>query len=191
MAMDDNRKDLDLGVVAVTHFEGRNDKSRPKNGKSDAVLDKKARIRQELINAGMTSFGLKKFNTRYLPKLLANNEHVHGVIYGLHTEGPGFLNWVDRMIVATNHRIISLNRKPGILDKDEFTYDIVSDLDISYAGPFAAVTLSIRNRSFSVRFVNKRCAEIFATYIRKRRLQYFAFFRPGEAFEELEETDKI
>lgn len=131
------------------------------------------RIRQELVKAGMTTYGFRKFNARYLPSIIHEGEHVHGVIYGRHSEGPGLLSWVDRMIVATDQRVVSFNHKPGYTDKEEFTYDILNGVYSSSAGPFCAVTLDTRTGVFTVRFVNKRCAEIFIDYVTNRRLKFF------------------
>lgn len=134
---------------------------------------KHKRIKQELVEAGMTRYGLLKFNSRYLPNIMHDNEHVRGVIYGRFREGDELLNYTDRMVVATDRRIISLNHKPGYTDVDEFTYDIIDGIQDSVAGLFAAVTINSKVSHFTVSFVNKQCAEIFVHYIEKRRLEYF------------------
>lgn len=135
--------------------------------------EKRKRIKRELIAAGITGWGLRKFNSRYLPRIIHDYEHIMGVIYGRFAEGPGLLSMVDRMVVATDRRIISLNHKPGYTDTDEFTYDIIDGVDEAEAGPFAAVTLNTKISHFTIRFVKKRCAEKFVHYIEKRRLEYF------------------
>lgn len=140
---------------------------------SEKHAAKVARIKREFVKAGMTKWGLAKYNTRYLPRILHPNEHVMAVIYGRFSEAPGFLNWVDRMIVATDRRIISLNHKPGYTDIDEFTYDIVDGVEISTVGPFSAVRLNTKIDSLAIRFVNNNCAEKFVHYIEKRRLEFF------------------
>lgn len=137
------------------------------------VSVKRDRIRQELINAGVTWFGMLKFNSRYVHKIIHDNEHIRGAIYGRYSEGPGWLNYVDRMVVATDRRVISLNHKPGYTDIDEFTYDIIDGVEDSVAGFYAAVTLNTKVSHFTIKFVNTRCAEIFVHYIEKRRLEYF------------------
>lgn len=129
------------------------------------------RIKQELTRAGVTSYALGKFNSRYLPKVLHEGEHVMAVVYGRHREDSGFLRWVDRMLVATDRRVISLNHKPGYTDIDEFTYDVVAGVETSTAGPFTAVTLSTRVHNITIRFVKPNCAEHFAHYIEIRRLE--------------------
>jgi hypothetical protein len=152
----------DLGITAVAH-----------SGDTESPSEKNRRIRQELTKAGMSFYGLSKFNTRYLPSIIKDDEHIHGVVYGRHVEGSGFLNWVDRMMVATDHRIISFNHKPGYTDDDVFTYDVVNGVDATAAGPFRAVTLDTRTGKVTIRFVNKRCAEKFIKYVAERRMTFF------------------
>jgi hypothetical protein len=163
-----------LGIVAIAHSPTPSEDSHSASVKKrESLLKKKARIRQELIKAGMTPYGLKKFNSRYLPSLIKSGEHIHGVVYGRYAEGPGLLSWADRMIVATDHRIISFNHKPSYTDDDEITYDVVNGVDSSTAGFFSAITLDTRIGKVTIRFVNRRCATIFMNYVEKRRLDFF------------------
>lgn len=131
----------------------------------------KQRITNELITSGVSSYGLRKFNSHHLPLIIHEDEHILGVLYGRFHESFGLLDWVDRMLVATDRRIISLNHKPGYTDIDEFTYDVVTGISSSTAGPFTAVTLNTKINSISIRFVKKRCAEIFMHVIEQHRLE--------------------
>lgn len=139
----------------------------------ESFEDKTFRCRQELIAAGMTRYGLMKFNTRYLPKIIHDGEHIMGIAYGRYSEGVGFLSWTDRMIVATDRRIISLNHKPGYTDIDEFTYDVVDGVESLTAGIFTGVKLNTKISELNIRFVNPRCAEKLVHYIEKRRVEYY------------------
>ncbi len=132
---------------------------------------KAERIRQELKNAGVTSYGLAKFATRYLPQILHENEHIHGAVYGRYTAGTGLLNWEEGILIATELRIIFLDRKPGYEARDELTYDVVAGVQKSYAWPFAAVTLHTRLGNYTIRFANKKCIDTFVHYVEKRRLE--------------------
>lgn len=129
------------------------------------------RIRQELKQSGVTAYGLHKFATRYLPHILHEGEHVNGAVYGRYTAGTGMLNWEEGMLVATERRIIFLDRKPGYETTDELTYDVVSGVQKSYAWPFASITLHTRLGDYTIRFANKRCIDAFMHYVEKRRLE--------------------
>lgn len=129
------------------------------------------RIQQELKAVGVTAFGRLKFASRFLPQVLHENEHIRGVVYGRYAEGTGLLRWVEGMLIATDRRIIFLDRKPGFESLDELTYDVVSGVQKSYAWPFASVTLHTRIGNYTLRFANKVCIDTFMHYVEKRRLE--------------------
>lgn len=128
------------------------------------------RIKQELKDAGVTRFGMKKFAVKYLPKIIHKNEHIHGVVYGRYGEKTGSLTLVEGMLVATDRRIIFLDHKPGFTSTDEITYDVVSGVRANTAF-FTAVTLHTRIGDYTIRFANPKCAETFIDYVGERRLE--------------------
>ena len=160
-----------LGILALMHtmLEPPEEITNVKD-KDEPIL-KGDRIKQELIKAGMTPYGLRKFNTRYLPNIIQNDEFINGVVYGRIKEGSGLLNFVDRMIVATNLRVISFNHKPGYNDITEFTYDVIGGVDSSTAWLFTAVTIDTKVGNITMRFANRHCADIFVNYVERRRLE--------------------
>jgi len=129
------------------------------------------RIKQELRAVGVTSFGLIKFSSRYLPHILHPDEHVKGAVYGRFAEGQGPLSWTDGMLVATDRRVLFLNHKPGFSTLDELTYDIVSGVKKVFAWPFSSVTLHTKLGDYTLRFANAKCIDIFVQYIEQRRLE--------------------
>jgi hypothetical protein len=88
---------------------------KPKNKPSEH----EERIKQELTVAGVTNYGFRKFAVHYLPKIIHNNEHVGGIVYGRYTPKKGGNKWNEGMLIATNLRIIFLDHKPGFTDTDE------------------------------------------------------------------------
>lgn len=128
--------------------------------------EKIQRIRQELKAAGTTWYGLQKAESRYLPKLLHESEHIVGVVYGQYPGGSG-------MLIATDLRIIFIDRKPGYTHVDEITYDMVSGIGKIMSGPFTAVALHTRLGDYQFKYVNAKAAATFVSYIEKRRLEKF------------------
>lgn len=122
------------------------------------------RIYTELRNAGMTRYGMSKMATSYLPSVIHENEHIHGVIYGKSSEG-------HVMLVATDKRVLYIDRKPFFTVTDELSYDIISGIRISIAGLFVSVIVHTRAGEFSLKYVNRTCARIFAEYIEKQRIE--------------------
>ncbi|HSW99125.1 MAG TPA: PH domain-containing protein [Candidatus Saccharimonadales bacterium] len=143
-----------------------------------AAANEAKRIRQELRAVGVTTFGMLKFATRRLPGILHEGEHIRGAVYGRYSVGNGLMRWIEGVLVATDRRVIFLDRKPGFEAVDELTYDAVSGVQKSYAWPFAAVTLHTRIGNYTLRFANKRCIDNFMHYVEKRRLERASIYNP-------------
>jgi len=131
----------------------------------------KARIKQvrdELKAAGVSSLGLLTPESKGLAKVLHPDEHIGGVVYGSY---PGGLAW----LIATDQRVVFMDKKPFFMTTDELTYDVVSGVQSIRAGLFTSVILHTRINNYSMRFVNTKCAQIFVSYIEKRRLESGAY----------------
>ena len=122
------------------------------------------RVKRELLDAGITPYGLVKSETRVLPKLLHPDEHIEAVIYGQHQSNSA-------MLVATNERIIYIDKKPMALFLDEVSYDVVSGIQFDIHLFFASIVLHTPVKNYNFRFVNLRCGENFARHIEKHRLE--------------------
>jgi hypothetical protein len=125
---------------------------------------KTKRIRQEMLDAGVTAYGLLKSESRYLPKILHPHEHVEAVIYGQH-------NSSSAMMIATDERIIYLDKKPMAELFDEVSYEVVSGIEFDIHMFFATVVLHTAVKNYDFKMVNLRCAEKFARHIEKHRLE--------------------
>ena len=130
----------------------------------ESLHDKKKRIRRELVDAGVTVYGLIKAESRYLPKVLHDGEKIESVIYGQHHSS-------SVMIVATNERIIVLDKKPMAVRCDEVSYEVVSGIGIKIGFIFAEVILHTAITNFDMKWVNMRCAEKFVKHIEAERLK--------------------
>jgi PPOX class probable F420-dependent enzyme len=126
------------------------------------------RIKKELRAAGVTRFGMLKFAIKYLPNVVHAGEHIGGVVYGRYSAGTSTLN--EGMLVATDRRILFLDHKPGYTGLDEISYDVVAGVMSTSAG-FSGVTLHTRLGNYTVRFANRRCADIFTEYVEKQVLE--------------------
>jgi general stress protein 26 len=123
-----------------------------------------ARVKQELREAGVTGYGLMKSESRYLPQIIHEDEHIMGVVYGQYGGGSA-------MLVATDHRVIFLDRKPLFTTMDELTYDVVSGVKLNRSGFIITVMLHTRIADYTIRYANSKCADIFVKYIESRRLE--------------------
>lgn len=105
-----------------------------------------------------------RMESRYLHHVIHNGEHIMGVVYGQNDEG--FV-----MLIATDMRVIYLDKKPLFLKQDELTYDVVSGVKLSTLGMANKLTLHTRIKDYVLRTYNNRCAQGFVTYIETRRLE--------------------
>lgn len=145
----------------------------------------RARVRSELKQVSISSFGLLRSEARYLPEIIYDDETIGGAIYGIDQNG-----WC--MLVATEKRVIYLDKKPFFITKDIITYDVVSGVQSNVVGPFSTVTLNTRSGGYSLRFVNAGAASTFASYIEKRRLSGGEYdIRSGRFYHEIHEDKTI
>ena len=143
------------------------------------------RVRKQLQEAGLGPFTVLRPECRFIPSIIYHDEKIGAAVYGLGSDG-----WC--LLVATDKRVIYLDKKPFFVTKDILTYDIVSGVTSNQVGIFASVTLLTRGKQYAVRFVNTTAAATFAHYIESRRLsggQYDQ--RSGRYYEELDDSYAI
>lgn len=119
------------------------------------------RVQHELLAAGVTPYGMIKSSSRYLPRIINENEHIKAVIYGVRHSSLV-------MVAATNQRIIYLDKKPMSVHEDEISYAVASGVQLEVHTFFATVVLHTAIDNYRVRFVNLKCADRFAQYIEER-----------------------
>lgn len=122
-----------------------------------------ARVRRELKAVGVTRYGLMKLSTKFVPEVVGLDERIGGAVYGWTTGGSAIL-------VATNRRIIFIDKKPFFTTSDELTYDIVSGVKIHTGGPFCTIVLRTRKNDYHLKYVNENCARNFVRYLEHRRI---------------------
>lgn len=122
------------------------------------------RVKEELQALGVSRFGLMRMESRYLPNIIHPNETIGGVVYGSHEDG-------SVMIVATDRRIIFLDKKPLFVNEDEMSYAMVGGISMSHAGWGTVVTLHTRLKDYKLRTYNRKCAQGFMRYLEMRSLE--------------------
>jgi hypothetical protein len=124
-----------------------------------------ARIKKELEDIGVSKLGMVSMEAHYLPQVIDIDEHLGGVVYGLYSEGFAAL-------IATDKKIIFLDKKPFFVNKDEITYGVVSGVSIEHAGVGSTVTLHTRIKDYKIRAYNQRSLQTFVSYIESHSLSY-------------------
>lgn len=136
--------------------------------KSAISTEHKDRIKEELHQAGVTTLGRYRFSGMYLPEVIHEDEHIEAAIFGRHKELQGFFGAVEGMLVATDKRVIFIDHRPGYTTMDEFTYDVISGVNITKAIYNASVTLYTKVSNYRLSYVGKQSAKKFANYIEER-----------------------
>jgi hypothetical protein len=122
------------------------------------VLMNEERIKQELLAAGVSWYGLHKEESRYLPHIIYDDEHIGGAIYG--HQGQESV-----MLVATDKRVLYVDKKPLFIDEDEVRYEVVSGVELSRSLLGSTITLHTKVKDYKVRTMNHVCAERFARFV--------------------------
>jgi len=131
-------------------------------------LDKTAhykRVLSELKQVGVSRLGLRSHEAKYLPISIHADEHIMGAVFGHAPEG--FV-----MLVATDKRVIYLDRKPLFSNQDEITYDVVSGVKYSKAAFDGTLTLHTGIKDYKLRNIHQESAMQFVRYIEQRCLEY-------------------
>lgn len=135
------------------------------SSKTPNTISHQARVKKELKDLGVSWFGLHKLESHYLPSIIHPNEKLGGVVYGHHKDGFA-------MLVATDRRVIFLDKKPLTVNEDEISYFVVSGVSVNQTGFVSTVTLHTRIKDYPIRTFNLKCAQIFMKYIELRSLEH-------------------
>jgi hypothetical protein len=122
------------------------------------------KVRAQLLDVGASKLSLYRMDSRYVPHIIHPDETIKGTVYGRFESG-------NAMLIATDRRVIFLDKKPMYVNEDEVTYNIVSGVDFGHVGIGATVTLHTRVKDYKIRTLNEACAKNFVSYIESRCLE--------------------
>lgn len=133
------------------------------------------RVKDQMRQVGVTGYGMLKAESRYLPGLIQPDEQIGGAIYGQ----VGGLD--SAMLVATDQRVIYLDKKFLFSETDVISYSAISGVNRTRVGLFSSVVLHTRLGDYTFRYVNGKAALIFVKYIQSQRLHDSEQDGAGEA----------
>lgn len=126
------------------------------------------RLRAELKEHGALPYDLLLPETYYLPTVIHPNEHIMGSVFGRYkydgSIGRGAL-------VATDQRVIFLDKKPLFVHYDELTFMIIGSVTYTKTAVIGYVTLHTRLGDFQLRTFNQKNAYNFVQYIEEQCLR--------------------
>jgi hypothetical protein len=118
----------------------------------------------ELRSLGAVAYDLWLPESHALPNILHQDEQVWGVVYGRYTH-TSRLETGRGMLVATDQRLLLIDKKPLFVKCDEIAYGVISAITYIKAGVAGTVTVHTRMGDINVRTFNQRCARIFVEAI--------------------------
>ncbi len=124
----------------------------------------KNRVRAELAQAGVSGYGLLKFASRALPSIIHENEHIRAAITGRYENGAALL-------VATDARIVFVDKGVLYSKADEIRYEMVSGVRSTIQALFSSVNLHTRIKDYRLNYVNPKASQRFVHYIEQRRVE--------------------
>lgn len=122
------------------------------------------RIREELQAAGLSKQALSSMECRYLPHIIHGDEHIGGAIYGWQAGNLAIL-------VATNRRIIFLDKKPLFINKEEVSYFVVSGVTANHSLVGSELILHTRIKDYILHTFNKKSVQHFVDFIESHSLE--------------------
>lgn len=131
----------------------------------NATLNKKQRVRDELLDVGVTQYGIRKSESKALWEHIGDNERVLAAIYGQFES-------TSAMMVATDMRIMFIDIRALHNIVEDTSYDAFGDLRIDEGMVFSQVTLRTKPREYVFHMVNKKCARRFLNVIENRAMSW-------------------
>lgn len=123
------------------------------------------RVQEEIKQSGVSAYGRHKDEAKQLATIIHQDEHIKGIAYGRYENGAA-------MLVATDKRVIFLDKKPLFQTLDELTYDVISGIKVTQQALFSSLVLYTRVGNYKLRYVNIQSATKFKKYLESHLLEH-------------------
>lgn len=118
-------------------------------------------VRRQLKAIGADYRFLGRYEIRELPKILFDDEYLVHVVFGRYAGGFALL-------VATNQRVLLIDKKPLYLTLEDIRYDMISDMVFNHRLLDTSVTLGTVHKSITFVAYNQDRLRDMTTYVQKR-----------------------
>ncbi|HEX7633176.1 MAG TPA: PH domain-containing protein [Candidatus Saccharimonadales bacterium] len=142
----------------------------PEQVAGDIMKPHKKELERTLRKLGADKYDLTVPETHMLPRVIQPNEEIMGVVYGRYVrDEPAGKKIIGRgLLVATDKRVLLIDRKPVFIKNNEIAYKVVSAVTYSKVAFIGTVTLHTRLGNINVRTFNDACATGFVRAIEKQ-----------------------
>lgn len=118
------------------------------------------RIETRLRLLGAVTYNMWLPESHALPFFVHPGEKITGVVYGRYKRNEG--REIGRgLFVATDQRVLFVDKKPLYVRSDEITYEVISGVSYSRVTLAGTVILHTRMGDISIRTFNHTCARTF------------------------------
>ena len=131
-----------------------------------------AYIKRRLRKLGAVQYDLMLPETNVLPLVVHPDEVVEGIVYGKYRQDSVPPVSGRGLMVATDMRILLVDRKPFYMKCNEISYAVISAVSYSRVGAAGTVVLHTRLGNISIRTFNEDCAQNFVQAIESRIFSY-------------------
>lgn len=132
------------------------------------------KIRREQIERKLHTLGAVQYDmllpeSKILPLVMQPNETLLGIVYGRYHFDTMTGPVIGRgLLIATDSRILLVDRKPLYLKCNEIAYQVVSGVSFTQVSIAGTVVLNTRLGNIAVRTFNQTCARQFVTAIESK-----------------------
>ena len=124
-----------------------------------------ARVIEELKLLGASFYGQTMMEARYLPSVIHPDEHLEGVVYGWQSVGIV-------MMVATDRRVLFIDKKPLYVRDDEISYASVRGVSHAHKILLTTVVLHTQVDDFVINTFNQKSVRHFVKALERHSLEY-------------------
>ena len=127
---------------------------------------------EEQLRDILHSLGAYKYETHFpevtlLANLLQEGETIKGIVFGRYKHFLEGLNGRGALI-ATNYRIVLIDRKPAYMRYEELPYSIIAGVEDGSSGAIAQVTLKTRIGDIVMKSWNRKSIDKFVHSVETR-----------------------
>lgn len=134
---------------------------------NDLLKIHKEHINHDLRRLGAVEYDMILPETSALPLIIHPDEHITGIVFGRYHLSTS--DYIGRgALVATDHRLMLVDKKPLFLRCDEIGYHAVSAIGYHKAAIGLTVALHTKLADIYLRTFNRQCAKNFVEYVERK-----------------------
>lgn len=133
-------------------------------------------VERQLKRLGISRPRLARAEFRELPNIIMPGEVIEKLVVGIYVGGYAIL-------VATNKRMLVIDKMPGSLIVEDIPYDMISEVEFTYSMMKTQVVVFCRSKTIKFSTIRRPQLRDFAEFLEKRMMEVRRVL-PQKFFEE-------